>query len=845
MKNAHQLRSVFMRELSAYFNSPIAYIFIVVFVTLSCGMFMSNFFLVGQADMRFFFDMLPLALCVFIPALTMRLWAEDRKGNTFELLLTFPMPSWKVVIGKFGAAFVFYFLALAATLPVAAMLFCVGTPDPGTVWGGYSGAVFLGGFYLALGLFISGLFADQIVAFIMAMVVMFFFWAAGWEVVAGTIDGWIPGAGSFLANTLGVTRHFTGFEKGIVDLRDILHFVLSAGIFLVLNAQGIEDRLKRQAKVFFAATAILGCVIILAADVLLADMPLGRLDITKGRLYTVTEAAGNILARLDAPVTLKLYITPQDKMPTAMKSIEQDIKDRLEELKVVSRGKLVLKTIRMDAEVFDKEAKENGSQASQLARHGIAPISVRSIDKDEVGVKLVYASIAVGYKDRDEEFIPRILPNTVQNLEYEVASKIYRMMLDKKPSVALVAPYKEKNVDASILEMFKRMGQPAPLNMRDDAFRALESGLQYENYKVSRIHLTEKEPIPDGTDALVIVAPEKLLPRQRWEISKFLYEGGHVIVAAQSYTFDYNQNPRGTAITPKRVSSDMNDVIAPYGVKVDDAILMDSRHELINVQSNLDAGPVAFTAPVKVPIQIVVDQESMNQKVAITSGIPPIFYLWGSALTIDHAKVGDAKLKETVLINSSPKSWKVLTSGSMLTAQQVTEQGKLFQQFPLAVMLEGKFPDVFAGKTAPDWDEGAASAKANEAGVVKPVEKKISAAVMPDPKKAKPGALLVVGCSKMFEEELIRDNGSMMFFTNAVDVLTLGGALVNIRNHQPIIRRVRPLSGADKALWRFVTVGLVPCAFVLWGLLRFMWRRQEKERYLKMLSAQKSVGENV
>src|SRR3989338_2617897 len=141
--------SIFTRELFSYFNSPIAYIFIVVFVTLVNAMFMSQFFLIGNADMRYFFSLLPVLLCVFIPAITMRLWAEEKKGNTFELLLTFPMETYKLVLGKFLASFIFYVITLTGTLLIPVMLAMTGKPDMGPIAGSYIGAIFAGAFFLS------------------------------------------------------------------------------------------------------------------------------------------------------------------------------------------------------------------------------------------------------------------------------------------------------------------------------------------------------------------------------------------------------------------------------------------------------------------------------------------------------------------------------------------------------------------------------------------------------------------------------------------------------------------------------------------------------------------------
>jgi len=200
--------SIFIRELFSYFNSPIAYIFIVVFVLLINGMYMSQFFISGNADMRYFFSLIPLILCVFIPAITMRLWAEEKRGNTFELLLTFPMETYKLVLGKYSASLVFYTLTLAGTMFIPIMLLALGKPDMGTIVGGYLGAFFTGAFFLSVGIFISGLCKDQIVSFIVAMMACFFFYLSGLDFMASIIDGWIPGVGSFIKMNFGMTRHF-------------------------------------------------------------------------------------------------------------------------------------------------------------------------------------------------------------------------------------------------------------------------------------------------------------------------------------------------------------------------------------------------------------------------------------------------------------------------------------------------------------------------------------------------------------------------------------------------------------------------------------------------------------
>jgi len=234
--------TIFRREFSAYFNSPIAYIFIIVFLVLNCGLFMTPFFLQGLADMRGFFGNLPLFLIFFIPAVTMRLWAEDKRSGTFELLMTLPMKSSEVMMGKYLAAMAFYAITLLGTLPIPLMLMMLGNPDMGAIIGGYLGALLLGGLYMSVGIFTSGLLRDQISAFILGMVACFLLFLVGLPAVSSTIDGWIGGLGSFLQNNLGLMVHYQSLQRGVIELGDLVYFLALSGAFLVMNALWLEGR---------------------------------------------------------------------------------------------------------------------------------------------------------------------------------------------------------------------------------------------------------------------------------------------------------------------------------------------------------------------------------------------------------------------------------------------------------------------------------------------------------------------------------------------------------------------------------------------------------------------------
>ncbi len=230
------------REFAAYFNSPIAYIFIIVFLLLTGLMFMLNFFLVGQADMRAYFGTLPLLLTFFVPAISMRLWAEDQRQGTFELLMTLPMQAAEVMLGKYLAALAFFAITLAGSLPIPIMLNVLGNPDNGVLASGYVGALLMGALYLSVGIFTSGLMRDQISAFILGVMACLIMWLLGQTFVATVFDGWIDGLGHMLQQYLGMTSHFQPMLRGVIALGDLIYFLALTALFLLLNAFWLEGR---------------------------------------------------------------------------------------------------------------------------------------------------------------------------------------------------------------------------------------------------------------------------------------------------------------------------------------------------------------------------------------------------------------------------------------------------------------------------------------------------------------------------------------------------------------------------------------------------------------------------
>ncbi len=827
--NLGRLWTIFRRETAAYFNSAIAYIFIIVFVLLNGGLFMTQFFLFGRADMRPFFAALPLFLSIFLPAVTMRLWAEERKGNTLELLLTFPMKTEELVLGKFLASLLFYMAALAGTLSIPLMMRFLGNPDLGATAGAYLGSIFLGAFFLAVGIFVSGLCRDQIVAFILGMMICFSLHLIGTEFVASSIDGWIPGIGTLLRNFVGTERHFDSFAKGVIDGRDVFYFMSGTLIFLVLNGFWLEGRMRPKAKAIFTTAVAISAGIFLFGNWLFAGIPLGRFDLTEGQIYTIAPATKKILRDLKAPVTAKLYISPVEKMPTGMKTLEQDIKDKLDELRIAARGNFQYKIFHMEAANVTEGGKAGGEESleQQLSGKGIRPFQVQSIEADEVGVRLVYSSITLAYKEKPEQIIPRVLPDNIHELEYLLASRIYRMNLPSNPKIALVAPYNEKEIEPALKEILAQLGGQIPGAYREDNYELLPLALGYAGYESARIKLTEKEPLPEGTTTLVVVEPLELNERQKYEINRFLRGGGSVLLAVQNYEYLYQPSGDQLQIETQQKRPEVNSLLANFGLEVDEEILVDQQHDVINLSGAARIGPFEVAVPVKVPIQIAIAASGMNPDVSITSRLSALFYLWGTAIKINPEKTKSLNLKITNLLHSTKDSWAVPFRAGHLTPDNLKPQPESRRgPFPLAVMVEGQFPDAYEGKPVPSWP-----APETAEAEAKSVESAPASSVVP-----KPGKLILVGAASFFQKHLVRSGGHLNLFLNSVDALTLGEELVTIRSKQPIDRSIGRVSAAAKVGWRFFVTLLIPFLIAAAGFFRMFLRSQSKQNYLKVLA---------
>jgi ABC-2 type transport system permease protein len=226
-----------LRELRAYFATPLAYVFMVIYLVLMgwFTFYLGGFFERGQADLAPFFNFHPWLYLFLVPAISMRLWAEERKSGSIELLMTLPVTMWQAVLGKFIAAWAFIAVALALTFPIWLTVNYLGDPDNGIILATYLGSLLMAGAFLAIGSCISAANRNQVVAFIITVAVCFAFLLSGFPLILDFFSRWAPQVVIDAVAGLSFLTHFNSLSKGVLDIRDVLYFFLVIGAWLWAN----------------------------------------------------------------------------------------------------------------------------------------------------------------------------------------------------------------------------------------------------------------------------------------------------------------------------------------------------------------------------------------------------------------------------------------------------------------------------------------------------------------------------------------------------------------------------------------------------------------------------------
>ena len=238
------IRAIFKRELYGYFHTPVAYVFIIIYLFLTgiFSFYLGAFYERGQADLEPFFRFHPWLYLFLIPAIAMRLWSEERKSGTIELLMTLPISITDAVLGKYFAAWCFTAIALVLTFPMWITVNYLGEPDNAVILAGYLGSLLMAGGFLAIGSCISALSKSQVIAFVVSVVICFLFILSGFPLVLDFFQGWAPQALVEVISSLSFLTHFDSINKGVIDMRDLVYYLVLISFWLYANVVVIDSR---------------------------------------------------------------------------------------------------------------------------------------------------------------------------------------------------------------------------------------------------------------------------------------------------------------------------------------------------------------------------------------------------------------------------------------------------------------------------------------------------------------------------------------------------------------------------------------------------------------------------
>lgn len=424
-----QTLSITRKELSAYFGSPMALLFVGVFlaVTLFTFFWAAAFFARGIADVRPLFQWMPVLVLFLVAALTMRQWSEEQRSGTVEVLLTLPVSKAQLVLGKFLAVLALVAIALALTLFLPISVSFMGNLDWGPVIGGYLAALLLAAAYAAIGLFISSRTDNQLVALILTVLVGGILYLAG---TAGVTDFTGRGLGNVL-RAIGTGSRFESIQRGVIDLRDLAYYLTLAAIFLALNVLSLDRKRWSRGE----ATAGYRRSVVLTSALLVANLiatnvwlyPLNglRLDLTSQREYSLSAATKSLLGSLAEPLTIRAYVS--EKTHPLLAPLAPQLADLLREYEIAGRGKVVAEVV---DPTTDAAVEEEANQT-----YGIQPTPFQVSGRYEASVINAYFDVLVRYGDQNEQLNFRDLievepqrDGTInvrfRNLEYDLTRAI-------------------------------------------------------------------------------------------------------------------------------------------------------------------------------------------------------------------------------------------------------------------------------------------------------------------------------------------------------------------------------------------------------------------------------------
>lgn len=584
-----RIGAILRREIRSYFDHATAYILLVVFLGVNFFFFFQSAYQLGEASLRPMLGLLPWLLLFFVPAVCMRALAEERHAGTLELVLAQPISVAEFLLGKFLGVLGFLMIAMIATIGVPIGLSWGADIQVGVVFAQYVGSLFLIAAMVSIGLWASSMTRNQVTAFILGVTIAFGLYMVGLEVVVISL----PPTLAVIARRLGILGHFQNVARGVIDLRDVLYFAALTAAFLSLTYFSLmRERLSREREAYRRLKlGVVGLVGLAILSALAGGQLRGRLDLTPGKLYTLSAATRNLVRGLDDLVTIKFFRSSE--LPPAYAPLRRDIEDLLRDFDAAGGANLNLIQLRPDD---DPEALD---EARTL---GIPPARFNVVSDGASSTREGYLGIAVQYAGQTD-LIP--LVRQTSDLEYRLASMIRSLSSDRRPTVALLQGHGE-------LDPTTRM--------------TFGAGRLREEYGVENLRIDPTmTSIPDSIDVVVIAGTTSPLePGEGQMLGEYLERGGSLLLLLSGTQVEQQRRIAGPSFYPV-----LDSLLQTYGLGVIPAVAYDlASNEVIPLQT---AGGYVIQEYPFFPIAQVASEHPI-----VRSG-SPVTLQWASPILLEAA----------------------------------------------------------------------------------------------------------------------------------------------------------------------------------------------------------------
>lgn len=784
------------REVGTYFNSPVAYVVVILFLLITGALFWIPYFQeVSLLSLRAFFSQAPLFLVFFAPAITMGLLAGERRSGTLELLLTMPVGATQVVLGKFLGALFLLVVVFLMTLPYAFTLSLLGDLDWGAVFAGYLGLLLLGGAYAALGVMASAWTQDQVVAILIAFSLSFFLYFVDQLVV-----GQPSGGHAVLLEYLSTSYHFQSIARGVVDLRNIVYYLTVIGFSLsvAIFSIGASEWLGRKEAIkdhFQFGAKVLGALMLAILLNLGASQLLLRFDLTANRIYTLSEISVEAVRGVPEPVEVLVFLSPN--LPPPFHTLHQQIEETLLEYKARSQGRLSFQILN----------PEESPELDGLARnYGIEEVAISQTGEREVSLRAVFKGVAfvMGEKSEVIENLQVSGRAALDDFEYEFTRALLQLQNREPRRLGVVIDDMGSSDELEFVELLQELAK-----------------VYYGGFiKVEPLRLAEM-PSADHFHGVILISIENdLSPEALFGLDQYLQGGGRVAWFQSGWQPDRERFRRELQeriarddysfpeIYLEPLETNVIDFFAALGIRLNSDMVIDRERALSYGVIPTPTGPARVSHPATFPITDINPDLGFTRYFSMISLPAPTSLEWTTAsqgeerVAVDVLRTPESSLRW-------PRPARRMSYQEVMREDIPVEQGS----FLVAAMVEGILPSYYRDAPLP--------------------EGKRELDLIAEPR---PGKVFVIGSSDFLFElpEAGYDQRlalvGMTFFLNSLEWLVEESSLSEIRT-KAMPRFVADLPPEVQRSMRFINIFAVPALFASIGVFMMIRRRRRREYY--------------